>query len=194
MPGGWLNKAVVETAGYLYSRHCGQKFSSGTRPQGFPEKRTRDWRQCHPCEAPRARWDSGGTEFVGRPPQAHLYEVVVPHGRRHGLCWHEAKALTGTRQRALSEPVRCTIMRVRGHGAKRTRPFEARLDEGVAVKARQPMQVHQDAPLLFPDDNTSSFRRGHTVILSNKQSRTTIFISNDYLMIVNCCLLLISVH
>ena len=35
LPGGRLNKAVVEIAGYLYSRHPGQKCLSETRLQDF---------------------------------------------------------------------------------------------------------------------------------------------------------------
>ena len=41
LPGGWLNKAMVETAGYFYSRHRGQKCSSETRTQGFPGQECR---------------------------------------------------------------------------------------------------------------------------------------------------------
>ena len=35
LPGGWLNKAAVETVGYIYSHHRGQKCASETRTQGF---------------------------------------------------------------------------------------------------------------------------------------------------------------
>ena len=76
-------------------------------------------------------------------------------------------------------------MRARGRGAKGTRPFKARLDEGVAAKARQLMRVCQDAPLLFPGNNRSSSRQVHTARLTYKHSKTTNYINNDYLMIFN---------
>ena len=61
----------------------------------------------------------------------------------------------------------------------------------VATKARgcrcQPMQVCQDALLLFPGNDMNSSRRGHTTILTNKHIWTTTFINNDYSIIVNDC-------
>ena len=115
LPGGWLNKAAVETTGYLYSRYRGQKCSSETRTQGFQgqeygigeSRRQRNCRRDHRSLSPvqERSYASAGTpashklrrgrhEFIWMRPGLYLGDrTLLAQGRSTGR--DEAKGSVG---------------------------------------------------------------------------------------------------
>ena len=154
IPGGWHNKVVVETAGYLYSHHRRQICSYGTRPQVFPGQergigRSRQRRSCRRghrgCSAAQVMpyTPTGTAASQNLRGGCHDFTWTRPGSAwTTWLCWREAKALAGTSLRAPSEQV-CRATRNEG---KRPwlREDETRPDEGAMAEAWQTMRVCQD--------------------------------------------------
>ena len=78
-------------------------------------------------------------------------------------------------------------MRTRGCIAERKRPFEDCLNEDIMDKAGRLIQVLQDVPLLFPDNDMSSSGQSHTAILTTTHGRTPKLIKSDYVMGIDGC-------